>query len=70
MTGGDTPVLTVRERQVLVLIADGCTNPEIAARLGVTLGTVKKHVRAIFIKFNAAGREHAVAIAMRAGVLS
>jgi DNA-binding NarL/FixJ family response regulator len=45
-------VLSAREQQVLQLMAEGCSNAGIARRLGVTEGTVEKHVRAILIKLN------------------
>jgi DNA-binding NarL/FixJ family response regulator len=43
------PVLSGREREVLKLIADGCSNQEIADRLFLSLGTVKSYVRMILI---------------------
>ena len=42
--------LTSREREVLVLMAEGRTNAGIARRLWVTEGTVEKHVHSIFVK--------------------
>jgi DNA-binding NarL/FixJ family response regulator len=64
------PCLTVREREVLALVADGYTNDAIARRLGISQGTVKKHVESIVGKLGANDRANAVAIAMRAGVLA
>lgn len=61
--------LTERELSVLLLIADGATNPEIAVRLFVTVDTVKTHIRRIFQKLGARDRAQAVALAYRAGVL-
>ena len=58
---------TVRELEVLQLIADGLANQEIAARLVVSVETVKSHVRANLGKLNASSRAHAVAIALRNG---
>jgi LuxR family maltose regulon positive regulatory protein len=61
--------LTPREREVLVLIADGLTNSEIAARLFVTVGTVKTYVNGIFGKLGARSRTQAVARARTVGLL-
>jgi DNA-binding NarL/FixJ family response regulator len=44
------PGLTRREREIATLIADGLSNKEIAARLGLTLGTVKHYVHQILEK--------------------
>ena len=53
--------LTEREREVLVLLAEGQSNREIADRLVVTLDTVKKHLTHIFGKLGAVSRTQAVA---------
>jgi LuxR family maltose regulon positive regulatory protein len=53
--------LTLRELEVLGLIADGRSNREIAKDLVVTVDTVKKHTSHIFIKLGATSRTHAVA---------
>jgi DNA-binding CsgD family transcriptional regulator len=61
--------LSPRQRQILALIAAGYTNPSIAAQLGITLGTVKKHVEAIRYRLDAENRGHAVLLAMQGGEL-
>ena len=40
---GDAPRLTEREREVLIQIAEGCSNKEIAAKLGIAVRTVETH---------------------------
>lgn len=56
-----TGALTARELEVLVLIAHGKRNQQIAAELFVTLDTVKKHVSHIYTKLGVAGRTEALA---------
>ena len=55
--------LSERELEVLRLLAAGLTNPQIAARLVITTGTVKAHTANIFRKLDAANRTQAVSIA-------
>lgn len=62
--------LTDRQREVLVLLADGLTEPVIARRLGVSRSTVSKHVEQLCGRLGARGRLHAVAIAFRTGELT
>lgn len=52
---GHSP-LTARELQVLELIEQGCKNKDIAASLGIRVGTVKIHVKHIFEKTGVRGR--------------
>jgi DNA-binding NarL/FixJ family response regulator len=47
---GPLATLTPREREVLELVAEGRSNPAIAARLGITLRSTEKHVSSIFAK--------------------
>ena len=61
--------LTERERAVLVLVADGLSNTDIAARMAVSAGTVKGHVSAILAKLRVGGRRQAALVAHRAGLL-
>ncbi|MEO6890182.1 MAG: LuxR C-terminal-related transcriptional regulator [Ktedonobacteraceae bacterium] len=62
--------LSQRELEVLHLIADGASNREIAERLVVSLGTVKKHLNNIFGKLAVKNRTQAVAEARNLGLLS
>ncbi len=61
--------LTVREMEVLQLLAQGLANKEIAARLGVSEHTAKFHVNAILGKLGAQSRTEAVVRAARQGLL-
>lgn len=56
MAGGDERRLTSRQRQVLELIADGLTDKDIAARLGIRYRTVRSHVEALEAAFGARTR--------------
>jgi DNA-binding NarL/FixJ family response regulator len=62
---GPPSPLSEREQQVLELMADGCTNKEIAARLYVSEATVKTHVENILGKLGVRDRTEAVAEAFR-----
>ncbi|MFJ3379098.1 response regulator [Curtobacterium sp. NPDC090217] len=59
------PELTPREADVLERIADGRTNPEIAAELFLTVPTVKSYVNQLFQKLGVRTRAEAVALALR-----
>jgi DNA-binding NarL/FixJ family response regulator len=61
--------LTPREREVLILIAHGLTNTEIAVRLHVGDVTVKTHVGRIFMKLDLRDRVHAVITAYEHGLV-
>ncbi len=62
--------LTVREREILVLIANGNSNRAIAALLAVSERTVKYHVGEILARLGAENRAQAVALARRRGLLA
>jgi DNA-binding NarL/FixJ family response regulator len=62
------PELTVREREILSMIAQGRTNHEIAADLVVSLKTVRNHVSNIFSKLHVADRAQAMSAARNAGL--
>jgi len=61
--------LTEREVDVLRLMGNGDSNKIIAATLGITLDTTKKHVRNVVDKMQARSRTHAAIIAAQAGIV-
>jgi DNA-binding NarL/FixJ family response regulator len=67
-TGSPFSTLTPREREVLVLLADGLDQRQIAARLVVSTRTVGTHVQHILSKLEVHSRVHAVALALRHGM--
>jgi predicted ATPase/DNA-binding NarL/FixJ family response regulator len=62
-------VLTVRELEVLGLVAEGYSNREAAARLFITERTVRYHLKSVFGKLDASNRTQAVAVAKQRGLL-
>ena len=65
---GDTFGLSGREREVLVLLAEGRTNREIGERLFISQKTVGVHVGNILAKLEVSGRVEAAAVAIRLGI--
>lgn len=61
--------LSTREHEVLVALAKGRTNDEIARELFLSAATVKSHVNSIFRKLRARDRVHAVILAYEAGLV-
>ncbi len=67
--GGQGPVLTERESQVLALMAEGKSVPAMAAELVLGATTVKTHVGHLYEKLGVSDRAAAVAEAMRRGLI-
>lgn len=62
-------VITKREEEVLQLIADGCSTPEVAEKLFISQKTVKNHLASIYQKLDARDRTQAVLQAVRMGIV-
>jgi len=65
--GGD---LTQREREVLALMVQGWSNPEIGEQLGVSRSTVKFHISSILAKLGVASRTEGAALAVQHHLVS
>ena len=65
----DSIVLTIREQEVLSLVAGGATNKEIADTLCVSVHTVKSHMRKILAKLHLERRQEAASFAVRQGLI-
>lgn len=63
-------IITKREEEVLQLIADGCSTPEVAAKLYISQKTVKNHLASIYEKLQARDRTQAVITAVRMGIIT
>jgi two-component system nitrate/nitrite response regulator NarL len=62
-------LLTQREKEVLLALAEGLSNKEISQKLYVTEHTVKKHVSQILAKLDLADRTHAIVFAYNKGLI-
>jgi DNA-binding NarL/FixJ family response regulator len=68
-TAEEDRVVTKREEEVLQLIADGCSTPEVAGQLFISQKTVKNHLASIYQKLDARDRTQAVLQAVRMGIV-
>jgi DNA-binding NarL/FixJ family response regulator len=60
--------LTVREREVVVLVAEGLSNEEIAEQLGISPATARTHVHRAMTKLHARDRAQLVVVAFQSGL--
>lgn len=64
-----SPELSHRERQILQMASRGLSNADVAGELGLSIETVKSHMRRVLGKLGARNRCHAVALGYETGVL-
>lgn len=62
-------ILSDREMEVLQLLADGQSTPEIATNMFISQKTVKNHLAAIYAKIDARDRTHAIIRAVKMGII-
>lgn len=62
-------VLTPQERTILSLLAEGCTNADVAKRLFLSEKTIKQYLSRLFTKLQVRDRTEAVAVAVRRGLV-
>jgi len=63
------PILTEREKEVLILVASGASNKDVAEKLSVSIHTVKSHIRKILDKLHLTSRHEAASFAQREGLI-
>lgn len=61
--------VTLREKEILLYRAEGLTEPQIATKLGIATPTVKAHTYNVRLKLQATNAAHAIAIALREGII-
>lgn len=64
------PILTRREKEVLLLIAQGLTNPQIAEQLFISLSTVESHRKSLMAKLNTSNTASLLRVSAEMGFLS
>jgi DNA-binding NarL/FixJ family response regulator len=67
--GAEEPIISKREEEVLQLIADGLSTTEVAAKLYISVKTVKNHLASIYQKLDTRDRTQAVLQAVRMGIV-
>ena len=68
-SAGDGGILTPREHEVLTLIAQGASTPEVAKKLFISTKTVRHHLSSIYDKLDSRDRTQAVLRAVRMGIV-
>ncbi|MGH7576559.1 MAG: LuxR C-terminal-related transcriptional regulator, partial [Longimicrobiales bacterium] len=63
------PELSARQIRLLALLADGCSYKSAAREMGITLNTVRAHIRIVYDKLHVHSRSEAVAKALRSGII-
>ena len=66
---GEAAVISAREEEVIQLVADGMSLPEVAGALYISVKTVKNHLASIYAKLDARDRTQAVLRAVRMGII-
>jgi DNA-binding NarL/FixJ family response regulator len=66
---GSGRALTKRQREILQLVADGNSTPQVARCLGLSTETVKTHTKQLLARLEARDRAHAVAIGLRSSLI-
>jgi DNA-binding NarL/FixJ family response regulator len=67
---GQKPILTPREKEVLLLIVDGLTSQEIAKKLSLSPNTVENSRSSIMLKLDAKNVAQLIKKALRTGIIS
>ena len=62
-------VLTERQHELLAMVAEGLTNRQIAAELGISESTVKNHLHQVFSKLGVTSRSQAISVGVRLGIV-
>ena len=68
-SGGMIQLLSKRETEILRLIVDGYTNPQISAMLSISGNTVKRHISNLFLKLDVNDRTQAAVLAVRENLI-
>ena len=63
------PIISRREEEVLQLVADGLSTSEVAAKLYISIKTVKNHLASIYEKLDSRDRTQAIVLAARMGII-
>ncbi|WP_435113347.1 response regulator transcription factor [Nocardiopsis synnemataformans] len=63
------PFATTQEKRILALVANGRKDAQIAAELGISINTVRDHIRRLIARWGCSGRPHLVSTAHRRGYL-